>query len=75
MRKFVWWSLAFALAAAAFGATSCAVVQPFERETLADPIMQFDYDDLDAAYLAKMCETREASAGGQGGASGGCGCK
>ncbi|MBZ0274004.1 DUF4266 domain-containing protein [bacterium] len=53
----------------------CALVQPYEREWLADPLMQFDYDDLDAAYLAKMLETREGSAGGQGGASGGCGCK
>lgn len=57
------------------GVHACAVVQPYEREILADPIMQFDYDELDAAYLAKMLETREGSAGGEGGASGGCGCK
>ncbi|MCZ7584053.1 MAG: DUF4266 domain-containing protein [Deltaproteobacteria bacterium] len=56
-------------------AASCVVVQPYEREILADPIMQFDYFDLDRQHDLKLCETREGSAGGYGGATGGCGCK
>ena len=75
MKRFALVVLLVGLVASALYATSCAVVQPYEREVLADPIMQFDSDGLCAAYYAKMLETREGSAGGEGGASGGCGCK
>lgn len=69
------WTLLLVFIVLTMASVSCVVVKPYEREVLADPIMQFDYYDLDRAYLLKLFETREGSSGGYGGASGGCGCK
>jgi Domain of unknown function (DUF4266) len=63
------------LVATAMTAIGCAMVQPYQRGNLADPIMQFDYDELGAGYDAKFFDTREGATGGGGGAKGGCGCK
>ena len=61
--------------AAALGIGGCATVQPWQRGRLADPAMVFDADPAQAAYMAHWQEAREASAGGSGVQSGGCGCK
>ena len=66
--------LAAGLAAAALGG-GCATVQPWQRGRLADPCMVFDADGSQVAYMAHWQEAREASAGGYGVQSGGCGCK
>ncbi len=58
----------------AFG-TGCAVVAPYERAALADPIMTLDDSDLVGLYEMKMLETREAGLAAIGGAAAGCGCK
>jgi hypothetical protein len=54
--------------------TSCANVKPFEREKLADPIMdpggQFSKQTLEQKFFS----TREGSIGGPTGIGGGCGC-
>ena len=54
--------------------TSCIAVKPWEREQLADPIMepksQFSKQKLDAKFFS----SREGSMGGSGGIGGGCGC-
>jgi len=60
--------------AAALAIGGCATVQPWQRGRLADPAMVFDAD-AQAAYMAHWQEAREASAGGSGVQSGGCGCK
>jgi hypothetical protein len=60
------------LGAAAGG---CATVRPWQRGRLADPCMVFDADAARLAYTAHWQEAREASAGGFGIQSGGCGCK
>jgi hypothetical protein len=59
----------------AFAATGCATVQPWQRGRLVDPCMIFDADSAQTVYDAHWQEAREASAGGSGVQSGGCGCK
>ncbi len=56
------------------GSTSCAVVQPWEREDLSDPIMIFDENPIDKGILEHHKDHREGSVGGTGSQSGGCGC-
>ena len=64
--------LLFLVAVAAGG--GCAAVKPWERELLAQPGMQLDAPSAGASADQHMLESREASAGGFGGAGGGCGC-
>ncbi|HET6583947.1 MAG TPA: DUF4266 domain-containing protein [Nannocystaceae bacterium] len=47
---------------------------PSEKAYLADPIMQFDSDALEASSDAHVMQNREGAAGGTGTAGGGCGC-
>jgi len=60
---------------AALAIGGCSTVQPWQRGRLADPVMEFDADGAQVAYMAHWQEAREASAGGFGVQSGGCGCK
>lgn len=52
----------------------CVAVKPYERENLADRIMDFDAFAEETAMERHFLETREGSSGGQGGAGGGCAC-
>ena len=56
------------------GAYGCTTVKPWEREYLADPIMQYDYNKEEKAIREHFVGTREGSAGGFGVSGGGCGC-
>ncbi|MBW8832693.1 MAG: DUF4266 domain-containing protein [Burkholderiales bacterium] len=49
-------------------------VKPYERERLADPIMKFSRDSLDAKHREHVRDVREASRGATGVQGGGCGC-
>jgi hypothetical protein len=49
-------------------------VKPYERERLADPIMSFDPNPVDSAYMEHVFDVRGAARGGNGAAGGGCGC-
>ena len=54
----------------------CATVPQNQRKHLADPMMNFEVDSLDAAKRQKFYDTREGAAGGDGlPAGGGCGCQ
>lgn len=54
----------------------CAVVPQNRRARLADPLMRFDEDPLEAHRKAKFYSTRTGAAGGDGtSAGGGCGCQ
>ncbi len=55
-------------------ASGCARVKPWEREHLADPIMQFDYNKEEKAVREHFLATREGSSGSFGVSGGGCGC-
>jgi hypothetical protein len=64
------------VAALALGA--CAMpqpwVKPYERERLADPLLQFQRDALAAKHFEHVREVREGSRGATGVQGGGCGC-
>lgn len=52
----------------------CANVKPYEREKLADPIMNLDNGLGKQTLEQKLFSTREAGTGGGTGVGGGCGC-
>jgi hypothetical protein len=54
--------------------SGCAVVQPWERERLADPNMMFDDNPIKKGIKEHYINIREGSEGGNGSQSGGCGC-
>jgi len=49
-------------------------VKPYERNHLADPIMQFSRDPVSSAYISHVYEAREGARGAEGSQGGGCGC-
>ena len=73
MRNFYW--IVSGIILLQLGVVGCASVQPWEREYLSDEIMQFEPDELEAAWLLHVQEVLEGARGGYGGAGGGCGCR
>lgn len=55
-------------------ASSCATVKPWQKGDLADPIMIFNENPIDAGIQEHYLDYREGSVGGTGAQSGGCGC-
>ena len=55
-------------------ATGCAVVKPWQRETLADATMQPDRDPMGSGLIDHVYFSREAASGGRSVGGGGCGC-
>jgi hypothetical protein len=49
-------------------------VKPYERQNIADPIMDFSRDPVADAYLSHVHDAREGAKGADGGSGGGCGC-
>ena len=66
--------LLFVLAAGLFGAVGCAHVKPWQRGTLADPVMRADRDPIGTLMDEHIFFSREAASGGRGVGGGGCGC-
>lgn len=56
------------------GGCSSLGVEPWQRDVLSRPDMQFGAQDLTATFAQHFYFSKEASAGGQGFAGGGCGC-
>ena len=54
--------------------SGCATVKPWQREALADSIMQPDRNPMQSALLDHVYFSREASSGGRSVGGGGCGC-
>ena len=48
-------------------------VKPYERDSLADPIMSADRDPVANSYLHHVFQSREGARGAEGGGGGGCG--
>jgi hypothetical protein len=55
-------------------AAGCVTVRPEQRAVLADPVMQFQGDQREAAQRQHVIENREGSFGGASVKGGGCGC-
>ena len=55
-------------------AGGCAQVKPWQRGTLADPIMRADRDPLGAGLSEHVYFSREAASGGRTADGAGCGC-
>ena len=49
-------------------------VKPYEREHLADPIMQFSRESLAEKHFEHVRNVREGARGATGVQGGGCGC-
>jgi len=76
--SFRFWTL-LALGAAALLSGGCASqslvrVQPWQRATLADYLMNPARDPLDTAQMEHVFSSREAASGGRGVGGSGCGC-
>lgn len=66
-----------ALLGGLLGLSGCAVepwLKPYERQNLADPIMAFERDAVQTAYINHVYQAREGARGAEGGGGGGCGC-
>jgi hypothetical protein len=57
-----------------FSLSGCSAVRPYEREYLADRIMDYEADSRMQRKDRKWLEAREGSTGGSEGAGGGCAC-
>ncbi len=57
-----------------FMLSGCAAVKAYQREKLADPIMEPQSQMTKQKLDDKFFSTREGSIGGTGGIGGGCGC-
>ena len=55
-------------------AGGCTTVKPWERGTLADPIMQANRDPLGQSVIDHVYFSREAASGGRTVGEAGCGC-
>jgi hypothetical protein len=53
----------------------CSSVKPWQREYLADEIMQFDANVIQTEWHIHVEEVLEGSRGGFSGSGGGCGCR
>jgi Domain of unknown function (DUF4266) len=71
-------SVAFVFAIAAL-CSGCSTIEPwvkpYERERLADPIMQWQGDLLASKNSQHVRDIREGARGANGVQGGGCGCK
>lgn len=74
MRRFVKIAGVVTLVAQIAGCTTGPWVKPYERESLADPIMSFSRDPLSDMYLQHVYDVREAARGAGVSQGGGCGC-
>ena len=66
--------ISFTLGVFATSLTGCSSVKAFEREKLADPIMERQNQFAKQTLEQKFFSTREGSIGGANGIGGGCGC-
>jgi hypothetical protein len=74
-QRWVMSALAFATAVLMMRyVVGCATVQPYEREQLARPDMQFGGAEALHGAEAHATDVREGAAGGFESAGGGCGC-
>jgi len=64
-----------ALAAALYGLSGCAAVQPWQKKNLGSPLMQFRSEQGGFDYQEHIDITLEQAEGGYTGTGGNCGCR
>jgi hypothetical protein len=76
MQRLRWkvWAAAVAMGTCAVMVGGCAAVKGYQREKLADPIMERQDHFAKQTLEEKFFTTREGSIGGAAGIGGGCGC-
>jgi len=62
------------LIALIIGLSGCSPVQPWEKGNLSKSHMAFDPDPLEAKWVRRTMQAKEAAMGGYGIEGGGCGC-
>lgn len=61
----------------ALSLSACSItpwVKPYERQNLADKVMESERDEVQGSYIAHVYAAREGQRGAEGGSGGGCGC-
>jgi len=74
MRRYRLWLMPLVLMSAGCELTPKPWVMPYERQLLADPIMQFDRTPMQTRFLDHTHDVREGARGAQMTEGGGCGC-
>ncbi len=69
-----WKLIAIVLLTGQFMACSVVEVKPWQRGTLANPIMMADPDPIEAGLRDHIFFSKEGSSGSAGAGGGGCGC-
>jgi len=54
--------------------SACTTIQPFQREILSKPEMEFDMEKVEIGAREHFLNSLEGSSGGFGVGGGGCGC-
>lgn len=70
-------TMVFIIAVLMLNVAGCGIqpwIKPYERQNLADPIMNPARDSVSASYIHHVHETRESSRGAGSVSGGGCGC-
>lgn len=49
-------------------------VKPYERQNIADRVMDMNRDPVSESYMSHVREAREGASGADGATGGGCGC-
>lgn len=62
------------LATCAALAPGCVTVHPYQREFLARPSMNGQFEEGESSFRAHVHDSREGATGGHGSTGGGCGC-
>ena len=74
LKKVVKWVMPLALLIFSLSSCSLKGVEPWERDILSAPDMQFSQTDLSQNMSRQFYSSKEGSHGGAGFAGGGCGC-
>jgi hypothetical protein len=76
MRELTRTALLLLMLSATIIIASCAPlgVEVWQRDVLAEPQMQLNYESIDRAFDDHIYFSKEGSSGGRGFAGGGCGC-
>lgn len=77
VRRLLRYGALYLLLPALLCASGCGIqpwVKPYERQYLADQVMNPDRNPVSSSYMHHVYQAREGARGAEGGSGGGCGC-